>query len=165
MHLQIMYLQSFKYITAQTKVDIAMKEKKNIYILNENAQKNRFLGYFSYLGFKYTCCCRNSHNYKLFLDLNSLKRHIRGKFDILKYYKSLLNYKYFKMITLNNQQRMVLKNICELKNDYRLIIRERKEETLQINKEIEKFKDELNEETEINQKIKNLIDMKFYGNY
>ena len=82
--------------------------------------------------------------YHLFKTIDYIKDHINDKFDLLKYYKRYIDYKYLKKVILSNQQRKLIKNICNLKLDYRMIYKNnRRDYYNEDDKDLEKLINEL----------------------
>ncbi len=78
--------------------------------------------------------------YPLFKTIGYIKDQINDKFDLLKYYKRYIHYKYLKKVILSNEQRKFIKHICNLKLDYRMIYKNnRKDFYNEDEKYLEKF--------------------------
>jgi len=100
-------------------------------------------------------------DYNLFETINYIREHINDKFDLLKYYKRYIHYKYLKKVVLNNEQRIALNNICNIKIDYKTIYKNKNGHFEILNKNINNIQNQL-ENGKIDQRIKELINLKYY---
>ncbi len=82
------------------------------------------MGFFNFYLNKFLSCMKiRKKEYPLFRTISYMKDHINDKFDLLKYYKRYIHYKYLKKVILSNEQGKFIKRICNLKLDYRMIFK------------------------------------------
>jgi len=141
----------------------AAEQKKNVLFLNEKSEENQnYKGFFSFYMIKFLKCAKkNEKNYKLYKTISYMRDHINDKFDLLKYYKQIIHYKYLKKIILSYEQRNAVRNICNLKTDNGMIYKNSKKKFYEeSDKDINKLKLHLGNDI-IDERIRKLIDMKF----
>ncbi len=101
--------------------------------------------------------------YPFFKTIEYIKEYINDKFDLLKYYNLQIDYKYLKKVILSNEQRKLIKNICNLKLNYRMIYKNNRRDCYnEDDKDLEKLINELKDNDILDERFKELINNKLY---
>ena len=99
-------------------------KESNIFLMNENTSGNKYLSFLHFHFVKFFKIKQKSKKFKIYKIIEYTRNYVNNKLDILKYFKSFINFKNLTKIILSSQQKKVFKNLCKFKINYQTIYEE-----------------------------------------